>query len=515
MKTRKKIQVIALDFILLSLCYFGAVLIKRGYLDLDRDYQVLFAVLIGSWIISSSLSGKFKIARPSSFMAGVGHILRYFLYFSVILFFGLYFFQLFGYSRFIILFTVGAYIVLEIFFFWIIYILRWGPNVELEGVDLEELRSEADESRKKEVNVQIDTSDRKVQDPFKDRLKEKYLEDQEKVFDFIDQTVNLDAISTSEALMLQTDTRETVNGIMGYHLEFIANLSKLNNLRRINKFLVTVNEKLTWGGYFVGKVETLEQRFRRKFSRYPKFLRGCRYVADFFWHRVCPKVPVLTKVYFICHGKGRRAISKTEVLGRIHFCGFNIVKMTEIDNLLYFVVKKARPALRFNVNSWGLMFKQKRVGKNGNFIYTYKLRTMHPYSEYLHKYMYDMHKLNDLGKIENDTRITEWGHVMRKYWIDELPMIVNFLQGDLKLVGLRPISRSFFDIYPEDLKKERVKFKPGLIPSLYYDVPRSTDEIWESERRYIERYSKAPLRTDLKYLFKVFYNIAFKGARSG
>ena len=140
---------------------------------------------------------------------------------------------------------------------------------------------------------------------------------------------------------------------------------------------------------------------------------------------------------------------------------------------------------------------------------------MHPYSEYLHRYMLDNHELNDLGKIKNDTRVTEWGHVLRKYWIDELPMIVNLLQGDLKLVGLRPISRSFFDLYPEDLKKERVKFKPGLVPSLYYDMPRTIDEIWESERRYIERYSKQPFLTDVRYFFKVFYNILFKEARSG
>jgi lipopolysaccharide/colanic/teichoic acid biosynthesis glycosyltransferase len=445
----------------------------------------------------------------------LGIILRAYLYFLVLVFAGLYVFQLFGYSRFIILVTVGLYLVLEIGAFWVVYILKWGPNVADEGSDFEGLKDQAEEALKQEKDVRIDVPEREVRDPFRGKLKEKYLKDREDVFRFIDETVRLDKISGGEALMLKAESRDTVNGFLGHHLEFIGNLSWLNDLKRINKFLEAVNDKLAWGGYFAGVAETLGQRFRRKFSRFPRFLRGFRYMMDFFWSRVCPKLPGLKKVYFFFHGKGCRSISMTEILGRLHFCGFNVVKLQEIDNVLYFVVKKARPALRFNVSSWGLLFKQKRVGRNGDFIYTYKLRTMHPYSEYLHRYMLDNHELNDLGKIENDTRITEWGHVMRKYWIDELPMIVNWLQGDLKLVGLRPISQSFFDIYPDDLKKERVKFKPGLVPSLYYDVPRSTDEIWESERRYMERYSKQPFRTDVRYFFKVFYNIAFKGARSG
>jgi len=330
---------------------------KRGYLDLDADYRLLFWVLTGAWALSSALSGKFKNVRPDTFTAGLRGILRAYLYFLVFLFVGLYVFQLFGYSRFIILVTVGLYLALEIGGVWVVYILKWGPNVADEGSDFEGLKDQAEEAFKQEKDVWIDRPEREVRDPFRERLKEKYLKDRDEIFQFIDETIWLDKISTGDALILSAGSKDTVQDILGHEFEFIANLSLLNNLSRINKFLEAVNEKLAWGGYFVGVAETLEQRFRRKFSRYPKFLRGCRYAIDFFWSRVCPKLPFTKKVYFFFHGKGRRALSKTEILGRLHFCGFNMVRLREIDNLLYFIVKKARPALRFNVSSWGLLFK--------------------------------------------------------------------------------------------------------------------------------------------------------------
>jgi len=164
--------------------------------------------------------------------------------------------------------------------------------------------------------------------------------------------------------------------------------------------------------------------------------------------------------------------------------------------------------------SYGPIFKQKRIGLNGKIIYTYKFRTMHPYSEYIHEYIYNHSDLNPIGKIRNDIRISSWGHFMRKYWIDELPMLINLLQGDLKLVGLRPISKSFFTIYPEDLKKERMKNKPGLFPAFYADMPHSIEEIWESERKYIKKYDKHPWKTNFIYFFKIINNILFHKARS-
>ena len=93
-------------------------------------------------------------------------------------------------------------------------------------------------------------------------------------------------------------------------------------------------------------------------------------------------------------------------------------------------------------------------------------------------------------------------------------MIWNLLNGDLKLVGVRPLSPHYISLYPEYAIDKRLSTKPGLVPPFYYDMPNTFDEIVESEMRYIDAYRKSPILTDITYFFKAFTNIVFKGARS-
>ncbi|MEI6854081.1 MAG: hypothetical protein WCL06_14640, partial [Bacteroidota bacterium] len=77
-----------------------------------------------------------------------------------------------------------------------------------------------------------------------------------------------------------------------------------------------------------------------------------------------------------------------------------------------------------------------------------------------------------------------------------------------------PLSKHYFSLYPSDVQKIRIKYKPGLIPPCYVDLPKTFDEIVASESKYLEQYEKAPLWTDFKYFWKVFWNIFIKRARS-
>jgi len=49
---------------------------------------------------------------------------------------------------------------------------------------------------------------------------------------------------------------------------------------------------------------------------------------------------------------------------------------------------------------------------------------------------------------------------------------------------------------------------------MYYDMPKSDEDFYRSEERYIDRYLKSPLKTDIQYLFGALYNIFIKRARS-
>ena len=139
---------------------------------------------------------------------------------------------------------------------------------------------------------------------------------------------------------------------------------------------------------------------------------------------------------------------------------------------------------------------------------------MHPYSEFIQDDVYKKNHLDSSGKIKNDFRVTRWGRVIRKYFIDEIPQIYNWLRGDIKLIGVRALSHHFFNLYPKDLKRLRTNFKPGLIPPYYSDLPKSFDEIIQSEKKYLTKKQANPFLTDVAYFLKALSNIIFSGARS-
>ena len=103
---------------------------------------------------------------------------------------------------------------------------------------------------------------------------------------------------------------------------------------------------------------------------------------------------------------------------------------------------------------------------------------------------------------------------MRRFWLDEMPMLYNWLKGEMKLVGVRPLSRHYFSLYSKELQEKRIRHKPGLIPPYYADMPETLEEIQTSELKYLDAYEKKPFKTDWIYFWKALYNIIFKHARS-
>ena len=231
-------------------------------------------------------------------------------------------------------------------------------------------------------------------------------------------------------------------------------------------------------------------------------------------NRVFPKLPGIRKLYFAVTRGKNRIISRAETLGRLYFCGYSVVSEQEINGTFYYVAQKVRTASRDRIPSYGPFIKLQRSGLNDQLFHVYKFRTMYPYSEYLQHYVYDAHKLQDGGKIRNDFRVTEWGRFLRKFWLDEIPMIYNWIRGDVKFFGIRPLSAHYLSLYSTDIQEMRKKVKPGLIPPFYADMPVTFDDICESERRYLNAYLVSPLRTQWTYFWRALFNIIFRGARS-
>ena len=84
---------------------------------------------------------------------------------------------------------------------------------------------------------------------------------------------------------------------------------------------------------------------------------------------------------------------------------------------------------------------------------------MHPYSEYLQEFVYTKNRLTQGGKFKDDFRISSWGRLLRKLWIDELPMILNLLKGEIKLVGVRPVSAHYLSLYTSEFQTRRQNYR--------------------------------------------------------
>lgn len=166
-----------------------------------------------------------------------------------------------------------------------------------------------------------------------------------------------------------------------------------------------------------------------------------------------------------------------------------------------------------------ILFKDKRVGKNGKEIYVLKFRSMYIDAESrIDSYLTPEQKEIWIKerKLDNDPRITKIGRFLRKTSLDELPQLFNILGGSMSVVGPRPIVKSELDEnYTKEQQELLLSVRPGLVSNWgvsgrnqleYIDGKRQ-----ESELIYFE---KMGLFYDLKLIFKaVFVVLSRKGAK--
>lgn len=328
---------------------------------------------------------------------------------------------------------------------------------------------------------------------------------------FIESSIHL---GDPDILLSSTSTKFNILNQPNSNYHYVVNLKRINDTLRINKFFEAVNNKLTMGGLYINFVETYTTRKRRILKKFPPGINWVVYSIDFVFKRIMPKLWTTKKLYFTLTKGRNRVMSKAETFGRLYSCGFEILDERMINDELYFIAKKVAEPIFDTDPTYGPLIKLRRYGKDGKKIGVYKMRTMHPYSEYLQEYIYERNKLQEGGKFADDFRITSVGSFMRKFWIDELPMFLNVFKGEMKIVGVRPLSTHYFNLYSDELKERRLKYKPGLIPPFYVDMPVTLEEIMASEMKYLDAYEKHPLRTDICYFFKALYNILIKKARS-
>lgn len=291
------------------------------------------------------------------------------------------------------------------------------------------------------------------------------------------------------------------------NIRTIVDLRQVNKVKDINKHFTAINKLLPDAGIFIGKFESYYNRKQRIYNIYGKKLGWFVWILDLILNRVFPKLKFTKELYKFLTRDKFKVISLAETLGRSVYCGFEIIDYKIIGNSTYFAVIKTSEPKEDKNPSYGPLFKMKRVGKDGNMIGVYKFRTMHPYSEYLQNFVVQLNGYDEAGKPKDDFRVTGWGKLFRKLWLDELPQLINVAKGEIGIVGVRPLSQFRFNQLPEDVRKERIKYTPGCIPPyVALNMPDALGNI-EAERLYFIELKKHPFLTNLKYLFMGVFNI--------
>jgi len=154
-----------------------------------------------------------------------------------------------------------------------------------------------------------------------------------------------------------------------------------------------------------------------------------------------------------------------------------------------------------------MLYRQRRVGKDGEEFELLKLRTMVPGAE----------KLGAGFAVDrDDARITRAGRILRRLSIDELPQLWNVLRGDMSLIGPRPTLAYQVERYTPR-QRRRLEVKPGLTgwAQVHGRASLPWEERIELDVWYVEHRSA---RVDLAILARtplVLFRGTYKGADGG
>ena len=149
-------------------------------------------------------------------------------------------------------------------------------------------------------------------------------------------------------------------------------------------------------------------------------------------------------------------------------------------------------ALAIKLDSAGpVLFRQTRVGRDGQPFTLYKFRSMRRDAEQQLNQLWELNEASGpLFKIRDDPRITRAGRLLRRTSIDEFPQLINVLKGEMSLVGPRPPLPNEVEKY-EDWHLRRLEVAPGLT-GLWQVSGRSEipfDEMVMLDIYYIENWS--------------------------
>lgn len=148
-----------------------------------------------------------------------------------------------------------------------------------------------------------------------------------------------------------------------------------------------------------------------------------------------------------------------------------------------------------------VFYTQRRIGRNGKIFSMYKFRSMVVHADQKLEKLADQNEVEGaMFKMKNDPRVTKIGRIIRKYSLDELPQLLNVVQGDMSLVGPRPPLEKEIQQYT-NYDMQRLMVTPGCT-GLWQVTKRNSVGFHEMVELDIEYINKSNYFYDISILFK-------------
>ena len=150
------------------------------------------------------------------------------------------------------------------------------------------------------------------------------------------------------------------------------------------------------------------------------------------------------------------------------------------------------------VSDWGpIFYAAHRIGKDNKPFKMFKFRSMRVAKA-----------ANEASLRPDEDRIFPFGHFIRKVKIDELPQLLNILNGTMSIVGPRPVAQDQFDLFRTGKWNEAAKVPVGLSgPAALYDFIYGDQ--FTDEKEYMEKVFET--RRELEYVYVkkagIFYDL--------
>lgn len=144
-----------------------------------------------------------------------------------------------------------------------------------------------------------------------------------------------------------------------------------------------------------------------------------------------------------------------------------------------------------------IFFRAKRQGMGGKEFYVYKFRTM---------------TINEFYKdskfaTRNDARLTRLGVLLRRTGLDEIPLLINVIKGDMSIVSYKPLHKYERKIFGAEFLNTIDQFKPGLISPIPQMRPMAEEEVEYFKEMIMHYLTRLSLWLDIKILNRHIYNL--------